>query len=660
MVGFVATLLALALLSGTALGAGSPTITFSSGPGTGPAPATLGPYTLTPFTPVGSNQTVSSVTGPTGQVGVSPSMFDDAFPFTNGTTNFLVSNGAVNQFTLTMPPGTGAFYLYAGWECNCGGGPPPTAETLTATAQEGTSSGPISVALGHPGYFGFYATGGACLQTVQVNVSGSPWTLTAGAFGIATVPAGTTCTNPGGKRSSGTQVTCNYIVATGTDTCTATVGDSAAPPRSTPTGAVKFVSQSGGVFTVGNTCSLVPTPLSPGVASCSVQYLPPSSAFPNITATYAGDSQHATSSASTSFLTLGGPVNYDNGPAALPTGQSCSAGPALDRARVAAGAEQVINKVCAFLGSGVSATCAIAFATGALGSAAQPEISPGALAGIAFVCGVTTAYLLHLVTDPVDVHYRQLALVSTPVGTKLRQQRQCGRLTGARCRQLLGAANAYLKAVNDVSRYAAVLYTTGNRLVTAKKAHVQDAVGLQTAADKLYSGKLAAADVVAHSSGVRLGRLLKRDHSNVTLSRGQLQNGLSQLERHPPSGLASVLRGLGIKKAFYAALRSKIRKLPASISLASVFAASFASGGLVREYRSTVLENLRALVRGLAKTMIIKPLAANALLADLACTSVHTAPVVSKFSKDVGALVSRRYAGLLQFAARPLLHLKRC
>src|SRR5207249_2643011 len=96
------------------------------------------------FSSSGSGTTVSSVAAPTGQLGVSPPMSDQPGMYANGTSNFLVSNGLVTAETFTLPPGTGAFYVYAGWECNCGGGGgPPPPVSITATAQDGTSSGPV-------------------------------------------------------------------------------------------------------------------------------------------------------------------------------------------------------------------------------------------------------------------------------------------------------------------------------------------------------------------------------------------------------------------------------------------------------------------------------------------------------------------------------------
>jgi len=112
--------------------------------------------------------------------------------------------------------------------------------------------------------------------------------------------AGGTCVV---RHPTSSQVICNLLIATATDTCTATVGDAAAAGSTNPTGTVTFTSANGGIFSAGNTCALAPTPLSPNVSSCSVQFLPPSmpSSFPAITAAYAGDGSHIGSSAQTHY-----------------------------------------------------------------------------------------------------------------------------------------------------------------------------------------------------------------------------------------------------------------------------------------------------------------------------------------------------------------------
>jgi hypothetical protein len=100
-----------------------------------------------------------------------------------------------------------------------------------------------------------------------------------------------------------TQVICNLVIATASDTCTATVADAASSGATNPTGTVTFTSASGGVFSAGNTCKLANTPLSSNTSSCAVQFLPPTtpSTAPAITATYSGDSTHNSSSGSTHY-----------------------------------------------------------------------------------------------------------------------------------------------------------------------------------------------------------------------------------------------------------------------------------------------------------------------------------------------------------------------
>jgi hypothetical protein len=103
--------------------------------------------------------------------------------------------------------------------------------------------------------------------------------------------------------ASSTQVICNLVIATASDTCTATVGDASPTSPLNPTGTVTFTSSSGGVFSAGNTCTLVPTPMSGNTSSCSVQFLPPSapSTLPAITAGYSGDGAHTASSGQTNY-----------------------------------------------------------------------------------------------------------------------------------------------------------------------------------------------------------------------------------------------------------------------------------------------------------------------------------------------------------------------
>ena len=105
-------------------------------------------------------------------------------------------------------------------------------------------------------------------------------------------------------RPTFTAVVCRIsVVAPSSSTCTAQVAD-ASPQRSNPpTGAVTFTATSG---TIGQDCTLQGTPGSPGIASCTVPYLPSTSLVqgepPPVLARYGGDAFFNPSSGGTSYL----------------------------------------------------------------------------------------------------------------------------------------------------------------------------------------------------------------------------------------------------------------------------------------------------------------------------------------------------------------------
>jgi hypothetical protein len=178
----VLAVLATASLVGTGTATAAGTIVFDGSPGTGAPPATLGPYTMTPFAldpqPFGP---VGGVAAPSGTVTFSPSLYH--LRVTQGWATWshgylgdvYWTQGALSA-TLTLPPNTSAFYLYA--EPN-----PFAVFTITATAQDGTTSGPIAVN-GFAGarYFGFYGTGGERIASITVS---SAVDFAVGEFGIS-------------------------------------------------------------------------------------------------------------------------------------------------------------------------------------------------------------------------------------------------------------------------------------------------------------------------------------------------------------------------------------------------------------------------------------------------------------------------------------------
>ncbi len=159
-------------------------IAFDGSPGTAAPPATLGPYTMTPFGPDSRTlgEQVSDVSDPAGTIGFAPSLTHTRIgsgwsTWSHGYTGDVYYLIPGSQITITLPAGTKAFYFYA---------EPNTFDVFSveATAQDGTTSGPIPVQ-GYSGaqYFGFYGNGSATLASITVTTSDTSG-LAVGEFGI--------------------------------------------------------------------------------------------------------------------------------------------------------------------------------------------------------------------------------------------------------------------------------------------------------------------------------------------------------------------------------------------------------------------------------------------------------------------------------------------
>lgn len=174
-------------------------IVFDGSPGTAAPPATLGPYTMTPFAadPRQTGNTVNTVPSPLfvplwlfpAQIHVQVGNYsgipyaDDWATWSNGYTGDVYWN---NEQTMTMilPPDTGAFYFYAEPYLPFG-----SSFTISATSQNG-SSGPVSVATSSGAtYYGFYATGLDWVTSIKITSNccsnGFENAFGVGEFGIA-------------------------------------------------------------------------------------------------------------------------------------------------------------------------------------------------------------------------------------------------------------------------------------------------------------------------------------------------------------------------------------------------------------------------------------------------------------------------------------------
>ena len=157
--------------------------------GTAAPPGVLGPYTMTPFPldPQGLFLPVTSVASPLGGT------VDFSAPLTHYTVGAgwaTWSHGYSGDVyfepgtsvTLTMPAGTGAFYLYA--EPNL-----MQPFTITAIAQDGTVVSQIADGNAGAAGYGFYGTAGSRISSIQVDFLQGELGFAIGEFGIAAVPA---------------------------------------------------------------------------------------------------------------------------------------------------------------------------------------------------------------------------------------------------------------------------------------------------------------------------------------------------------------------------------------------------------------------------------------------------------------------------------------
>jgi hypothetical protein len=192
---------ALLLLVGAALAVPSAAQTsqeihFSSGPGTGKPPHSLGGFPITRFaaddSPLSSRPTTKAIDGPTGTIDLDRDVAHRRVGGGGGWSTW--SNGyhgdvyfdPGTKLTLHVPSSTLAFFLYV--EPNHNGGHAITVTAKTASVNlPGSATSGRRVVQGQRGarFFGFYATPQAGIGTVTIAASRGAGGFAFGELGIS-------------------------------------------------------------------------------------------------------------------------------------------------------------------------------------------------------------------------------------------------------------------------------------------------------------------------------------------------------------------------------------------------------------------------------------------------------------------------------------------
>lgn len=422
--------------------------------------------------------------------------------------------------------------------------------------------------------------GGTTTTTTTSTTTTTPTTTTT----TTTTPTTSTTTSTT-KRASGTSVTCNLFVATATDTCIAQVGDVGPPSPVTPTGPVSFHSDNGGVFAAGSSCALAQTPLSPGVASCSVTFIPPAGGgFPQVGATYAGDTQHTASSGHTQFII-----------AAIPQDESATCGgpqPSAVRAHlpIAVGtrSSDYDKRIATCLAAASGLSGGLLGAASFLAPLACEAASEGAatplciliqrvLAGGAAALGIDAGGFSVIAADPPRADYRRL---TQPRVGDLHLPRPHGPFAALERRiESVISLHARLKVT------MAAMSLSRDRASGARAAHNRQWERRQMLANAGFARAAASINAGLKRQSAALGTALRRTRLGRTaVSQKQARSLLAGIAAHGlPKALAKSLRAGGLGAAeLRRATQSLLNAAPAQV--ARTVAGSLAGPALLTAY----------------------------------------------------------------------------
>ncbi len=224
--------------------------------------------------------------------------------------------------------------------------------------------------------------------------------------------------------------------------------------------------------------------------------------------------------------------------------------------------------------------------------------------------GAMTVYELRVVNlDPVDQNFSAVALPGASPAPTLGRTR-CGRahtrLPAAACRRL---AALELSRLQEAARSAALwgaVYTTLNRLGTAKSDGSSAGVATQTAALQAYDGEILAEGAAEDATDAALASALHKLRLDFRLSAKQVAADQRSLNRgRLPAAVLHALAAHGISaKKFAAAMNGVGAARPGPLDFLGALRARHLNGPAVAkvraDWRALTGQDLTAIVDGLA------------------------------------------------------------
>jgi len=263
-------------------------------------------------------------------------------------------------------------------------------------------------------------------------------------------------------------------------------------------------------------------------------------------------------------------------------------------------------------------------------------------------------------TDPADSHYREIALPQALSG-QTHARYPCARHTRPRtCRALSILARRYTATAVEIGAVLEALAISRNRTLIAREKNDTETQLIQSATRKVYGGLLATAIATEEKDGVVYADALRRAHVDEHVP----ASALKRVSRRPytqivgPRLLARMLKHGYLLSEIKRSLAESAKHVKA-FDLQHFLRSPLLPIPFARYYDTVEINDLMALVRGLARQGTLRSSSVAVLFADLdrvraACTPATRASATDKFLADAKPSLQPTFYSFLSTAAQPL------